>query len=112
MASDKIPIDPTKSEHNFVIDNGNLFGDESARIFDGEPVEVMPAGTTFHHLLAHLGIFSSASQARKDSKWGQVSLPEGFSDFKNVGKLKLRISVLNPCTVDRELLERLDKEEK
>ena len=99
------------TEFNFCINNGNLFGDESERLFNGEPVTIIPPETTFQHLLVTLGIFSSVSQARKNPKWGEIVLEEGFSDFRNVGKLRLRISVLNPCQVDREMLERLDKEE-
>lgn len=100
------------TEFNFAIDNGNLFGDESTRLFEGQPVSVVPEGTTFQHLLVRLGIFNSASQARKDPKWGKLKLEEGFLDFREVGKLRLRISVINPCSVDRDLLNRLDQEEK
>jgi hypothetical protein len=99
------------TEFNFIIENEHLFGDEAERIFGGEPVTMLPPGSTFQHILVRLGIFSSVSQARKDPKWGSVSLTGGFEDFRNLGKLKLRASVFQSLPVDRELLTRLDAED-
>ena len=92
-----------RTEFNFCIDNGNLFGDESHRLFNDEPVTVLPNGTDFHDILVLLGVFPSKSQVRKDPKWGsQQEIPEGFTTWHRVGKLRLRIDILRPCPVDRE----------
>lgn len=99
------------TEFNFIIENEHLFGDEQEGLFGGEPVTMLPPGSTFQHILVHLGIFPSVSQARKDPKWGMVGPIMGFEDFRNVGKMKLRVSVFQSLPVDRELLARLDAED-
>jgi hypothetical protein len=92
------------TEFNFVIDNGNLFGDESHRLFNDEPVTILPDGTDFHDVLVRLGVFPSKGQARKDSKWGtQQEIPMGFTTWPRVGKLRLRVDILRPCQVDKSL---------
>lgn len=100
------------NEFNFLVDNGQLRGKEGSDAFGEEPFEVLPIGTDFWDVLVHMGIFTSKSQAKKDPRWGAMqTLPEGITDIKRIGKLRLRITVFKPCIVDWDLLDRWDVED-
>jgi hypothetical protein len=90
------------NEFNFIIDNGNLRGDEAAVFFNGEPVQILDDSATFADLFVAAGIFKSKSQFRK-SKWGEnLMIPEGWSDIERIGKLNKRITVLKPSPANLE----------
>tara|TARA_Y100000310_G_C20593346_1_gene769240 strand:- start:1178 stop:1357 length:180 start_codon:yes stop_codon:yes gene_type:complete len=55
----------------------------------------VPEGTDIFDLLVNIGLFPSKSQARKNWK-REKEIPAGFSDFPNLGKKKLRMTILNP----------------
>lgn len=70
--------------------------------FDAEDVTLIQPNSTMLDVLVHVGIFSSKSQDRKN--WNNIAskldlksfeIPEGWSDFDKVGKLKHRITILN-----------------
>lgn len=86
---------------NAMIDNGNLQEGDAELFFGGdepEPVEIFPAGTTMIDLLIHLGVFKSRGQAKKNWK-GPQEIPEGFSDFTGIGKLRRELWILNPVDI-------------
>jgi len=90
------------NEFNFVVDNGNLRGDESEVFFDGEPVHILNNTATFADLFVAAGIFPSRSQFRK-SKWGKsFEISEGWTDIEGIGKLNKRITVLKPIAAHVE----------
>ena len=90
------------NEFNFVVDNGNLQGDESEVFFDGEPVQIVAESATFADLFVATEIFRSKSQFRK-SKWGETeAISEGWTDVERVGKLNKRITVLKPSPANLE----------
>ena len=90
------------NEFNFIIDNGNLRGDEAGVFFDDEPVQILDNTATFADLFVAAGIFTSRSQFRK-SKWGEsFVISEGWTDIKGIGKLNKRITVLKPSPANLE----------
>lgn len=84
------------SEMNVVIDNGNIVGDESHLFFSDEPIVVQPASSSMYDLLVLLGAFTSKGQARKNWSRSGRDVPPGFSDFDGIGKMRHRLTVLNP----------------
>ena len=92
----------TVNEFNFVIDNGNLRGDEADVFFHGEPVQILDDSATFADLFVAAGIFKSKSQFRK-SMWGKnPTIPEGWTDIERIGKMNKRITVLKPTPANLE----------
>jgi len=79
-------------DRNFIIDTGLQTDADFRVLFDGEPVEIRPVGTTLADLLVECGIFPSKSQARKN---GYLELPTGWTDL-TIGKLKNRVCVWWP----------------
>lgn len=86
-----------QQEYNYLIDNGNLRGDESAVFFDGEPCTILPASTTMPDILVLAGVFPSKGQARKDPNWPNA-VPMGWTDYQGIGRSKKRITILKPIT--------------
>ena len=99
------------NEFNFVIDNGQLRGLEGKDAFGDELFQILPAGTDFWDILVQLGVFSSKSQAKRDPRWGTMQvIPEGITDIKRIGKLRLRFTIFKPCIVDWNQLDQWDLE--
>ncbi len=89
-------------EFNFIIDNGNLQGDEVGVFFDGEPVQILDNSATFADLFVIAGIFKSKSQFRK-SKWGEnLVISDSWTDIGRIGKRNKRITVLKPTPANLE----------
>jgi hypothetical protein len=83
-------------EFNVIIENQHLMGDERRLFFQGEDVFYLPPSTDMYDLLVQIGIFPSKAQARKNWNKSGQEVPPGFSDFKGIGKLRRRLTVLNP----------------
>lgn len=84
------------NEHNFIVKNGNELPEDSRLFFHDEPIEFLEPSIDMFDILIKLEVFSSKSQARKNWNRTNQEIPEGFSDFERVGKLKHRITILNP----------------
>ncbi len=56
-----------------------------------EEFRPLEEGWIMAHILANIGLFPSVSQARKNG-WDKP-IPSGFSDFKGIGKNKVRITI-------------------
>jgi hypothetical protein len=86
-------------EHNLLINNDNVLeGDIELFFAEPEPenFQIIPAHFDMWDLLAHLKLFPSKSQARKDQNWKHVlEIPKGFNEF-TIGKLKHKIFIFNP----------------
>ncbi len=78
---------------DFIVDNGNLRGDEQYLFFQGDEVEFVPVGTTLFDLLVRAGVFKSKSQARKN--WKKGKLLSGFNYFHRLGKKRVTLCVLD-----------------
>jgi hypothetical protein len=90
------------TEFNFIIDNGNVRGDEAETFFDGETVHILDASATFADLFVIAGVFTSKSQFRK-SPWGtNLMISDGWTDITDIGKLHKRITVLKPSAANLE----------
>jgi hypothetical protein len=92
------------NEFNFVVLNEFVRGDEGNLFFGGEPFEfefVLPDADMFD-LLVKAGCFSSKGQARKNWMRTGPKIPDGFSDFTGIGKLKKRVTVLKPMPENME----------
>ena len=102
MAQWKIPT-TARIEANFIVDNGNLRGDEETIFFQGETCRHVPEGTDMLNLLCMMGVFQSRGQARKNwTRTGPVIL-EGFTDLCGIGKLRHRLTVLCCTPANKEL---------
>jgi len=85
-----------ETETNFVIRNVRFKNSDVDLFFDDEEVNVvMDPNWDMFDLLVFAGIFKSKSQARKNWNRTGAEIPNGFSDFKNIGKGKKRITILN-----------------
>jgi hypothetical protein len=89
-------------EHDFVLDNEFVVGDESELFFSGDPVQLIRPDADLPQVLYLAGIFPSRSQAVKNckpfmEKLGLDSrhLPGGFMQFR-AGKRSELITVLKP----------------
>lgn len=93
-------IQPLEShEFCFVVDNGNLLGDEHELFFQcpAEDVITLDKDATMADILVHCGVFRSKSQARKDQKWGQkLDIHLGFTHIPSLGKKRRNIAILKP----------------
>ena len=86
-------------EFCFVIDNGNLQGDEHDLFFQcpKEDVVVLHKDATMADVLVHAGIFKSKTQVRKDQKWGKnLELHWGFDHHPRIGKKRMNIAIFKP----------------
>ena len=62
--------------------------------FDPEDsIEIQPHWT-MAHIAVEMGLFSSASQARKNGWDGHI--PHGFTEMARLGKMKKRLFIHNP----------------
>jgi len=86
----------SRVEVNLVVNNGNVFGDESDLFFGGESISFISPNVDMWEILVRTSIFPSRSQARKNWKHSGEKIPDGFSDFEHIGKLHHRITILNP----------------
>lgn len=95
------------TEFNFVIVNQHFCSSDVELFFDDEKVEYIKCPIDsgigdrpidMYDILVKVGIFKSKSIARKNWNRTGPQIPKGFSDFKGIGKLKRRITILNPCT--------------
>jgi len=86
-------------EFCFVIDNGNLVGDEHEIFFQcrKEDITVLHAEASMADVLVHCGVFRSKSQARKDQKWGKkLDINPGFTHIPSLGKKRRNIAIFLP----------------
>lgn len=83
-------------DKNFIVQNGNVLDGDKEALFGDEPVEFIPPSTTMFDILVVSGIFPSKSQARKNWTRTGETIPDGFSSFERIGKLKHRIHIWNP----------------
>lgn len=89
-------------EFNVIVKNEFVVGDEADLFFGGERIFTIPPTFDMFELLVACGVFSSKGQARKNWKLSGKDIPDGFSDFINVGKQKVRITILNPNKHNKE----------
>lgn len=97
------------NDHNFIVENEH-FHKSDPRIFatsieddSVEPWEFIPPEWSLLDILVKVGVFASKSKARQN--WIQFSkkagidnytIPQGYSEIKNVGKLRHSIYILSP----------------
>lgn len=87
---------------NFTVPNGNelptdvslFFSDESGLV--QEPVIEISPDKDMYDILVLAGIFPSKGQAKKNWARTGAEIPKGFTDLTNIGKLRHRITILNP----------------
>ena len=86
-------------EHNILINNNKVLSGDVELFFaesNPENFQILPDSFDMWDILAHLKLFPSKSQARKDSKWKNVTeVPKGFNKF-TIGKLKTEVFIFNP----------------
>lgn len=78
-------------EFNFVTGKNVRQSDIESLFNPGDEIESFPYHWEYPDLLAHIKIFKSKSDARKNG-WNKP-IPNGFTDFR-IGKLKNRITIL------------------
>lgn len=87
---------------NFIINNGNELSNDSQLFFSDrsgivqEPVIEVSPDKDIYDILVMANIFPSKGQAKKNWTRTDAAISEGFTDFKNIGKLRHRITILNP----------------
>jgi len=81
---------------NFIVSNGNQKIEDEELFFGIEKVSYISDIYNMSDVLVDCGVFKSKSQARKNWKKSGMRIPEGFSEFKNIGKLRKSITILNP----------------
>ena len=81
-------------ELNVIVQNEFLRGDEAHLFFQDELVIFVAPGTSVYELLVTLGAFQSRGQARKNWTQSTAEIPEGFSDFAGIGKLRRTLTIL------------------
>lgn len=81
-------------DHNFTVLTGHDCG-LSESFFGKDQIWYVNTDFTVLDALVKAGIFSSKGQARKNWK-GPVKIPEGWSAFERIGKLRHNIYILNP----------------
>ncbi len=92
------------TEFNFIITNEHFksgddvlfFGNDEKIIFIECPIwnKTGDRPIDIYDLLVYAGLFPSKGIARKN--WNRSGIPLGFEQFKNIGKLKKSITILNP----------------
>jgi len=87
------------NEWNFIVVNGHNEMGDAILFFDGEDINFITPKTSMLDILVALGIFKSKGQARKNWKRTGVTVPDGFTDLKKVGKLNKRITLFNPTAI-------------
>ena len=81
-------------DKNYIVNNGNLRGDERELFFPGEEVAVISEEVDMWDILVFAGIFRSRTQARKNWKRTERQVPNGFWIFDRIGKARHCISIL------------------
>jgi hypothetical protein len=87
------------TEFNIIVNNENVL-DGDIKLFWGEEnppnlIWIDPSWDMWD-LLAHLKLFPSKSQVRKDPKWGAITaIPLGWTEFQ-FGKKRIAVSIFNP----------------
>lgn len=94
---------------NFIVANGEelhtdaslFFSDKNGKVH--EPVIEITSDKDMYDILVMADIFPSKGQARKNWTRTGAEIPKGFTDLTNIGKLRHRITILNPIIVEENL---------
>jgi hypothetical protein len=91
-------------EFNIIIDNDALRYNRSLLplLFDKEALVFVEPSWDMYDILVHCKLFKSKSDARKNwNKTTQV-IPDGFTDIERIGKLRHRLTIFNPISIENE----------
>jgi hypothetical protein len=83
-------------EANVIIQNEFLEPGDSELFFPGEEVTLIEDNLDMYDILTRFGLFKSKGDARNNWKQTNRDIPPGFSDYKYIGKLHSRLTVLRP----------------
>lgn len=92
-----------EQEVNIVVRNENLRETDVQLFFGDEDVLFVDTGLDMFDVLVMCGFFQSKSEARRNWKRTEQSIPDGFTDIEGIGKLKRRLTIFNAMKDDSEV---------